>query len=269
MRPSLLPFTNCWWSAGDTTPSCVRSAATFHRPLAEHPHRRLAVVGDDGALVVGEQADQHRLAGAVGADDRRVLALADGQLQAVQHRPAALDDGGVAQREHGRVDHPPILAQSRRACPPLRPHSSLPVRPRPRDNPPRPHRAARLSNATLHADLDHHRRRRLHRQQLRPPRPRHDLGPARRLRQAHLCRAPREPRRRRRRRPGALRARRHRLARRRAPAVRRHGADGGGQLRRREPRRPLDRRPGRVRAHQHQRHVRAARGGAGAPARRR
>ena len=80
--------------------------------LAEHPHRLVAVVARQRPLVVGEQADQHRLAGAVGPDDGGVLARADGQPQAVQHRLAALHHRGIVQHQYRRVMHGRILAHS-------------------------------------------------------------------------------------------------------------------------------------------------------------
>ena len=103
-----------------------------------------------------------------------------------------------------------------------------------------------------------HRRRRLHRLQLRAPPAR---GPPRRLgagaRQAHLRRPAREPRGAARR-PSGVRRGRHRRPR-RCPG-RGRGLRRRRQLRRRVPRRPLDRVARRVHHHRRLRHLRAARG---------
>ena len=51
--------------------------------------------------MVRQQADEHRLSGAVGTEDGRVLALADRQPQSVQHAAIAFDDGRIEELENG------------------------------------------------------------------------------------------------------------------------------------------------------------------------
>jgi hypothetical protein len=69
--------------------------------LAEDPYRRRAVRGHKRSLVVGEQADEHGLPGPVGAQDRRMLALPDGQAKAVEDAPLAFNDRRVEKLENG------------------------------------------------------------------------------------------------------------------------------------------------------------------------
>ena len=110
---------------------------------------------------------------------------------------------------------------------------------------------------------DRHRRRRLHRLELRPPGAAAHRRPRRRARQADLRRQSAQPGRRRRRPAFRLRPRATSpTAGWSAAAVSRAPPDLGGELRRRKPRRPLDRRAARLRRDQHRRRLRVARGGA-------
>ncbi len=110
---------------------------------------------------------------------------------------------------------------------------------------------------------DRHRRRRLHRLQLRPPRPRaRRQAPGRGPRQAHLRRQPREPRRRRR--PPALRLRPGRHRRPRRGAARCSPSTGPTAVVNFAAESHVDRsidEPGAFVRDQHRRHLRAARGG--------
>ena len=106
-----------------------------------------------------------------------------------------------------------------------------------------------------------HRRRRVHRQQLRALRAADAPRLARHhARQAHLRRAAREPARRDGRSPPRVRARRHRRRRRRGSAGRTVGHRGA--LRRGDPRRPVAALGGRLHPHRRRGHLGAARSGA-------
>jgi hypothetical protein len=87
------------------------AAQARHIPavVAEHAHRRRAVVVRHRPLVVREQRHQHRLAGAVRPEDGRVAALRNDEREAIEDGAPVLHHGGVGQfeqrRGHARVSH--------------------------------------------------------------------------------------------------------------------------------------------------------------------
>jgi hypothetical protein len=69
----------------------------------EHAHRRRASAGRERPVLVRQQVHEHRLAGAVGSENRRVLARVNRQRQAVEDPPVPFHDGCIVQLEDGRV----------------------------------------------------------------------------------------------------------------------------------------------------------------------
>src|ERR1043166_7656113 len=67
--------------------------------LAEHEHGGRAVLMAQRTVVVREQADERRFAGAVGADDRGGLAGVNREREAGEDAPIALDDRRIPQLE--------------------------------------------------------------------------------------------------------------------------------------------------------------------------
>jgi hypothetical protein len=72
---------------------------------AEDADRRLAGVTRQRALGVGQEADEERLAGAVRAEDRGVLAIPDRQAEPIEDGAIVLDDGRVGKLENRHTGH--------------------------------------------------------------------------------------------------------------------------------------------------------------------
>jgi hypothetical protein len=68
------------------------------------------MVLDQGAVLVGQQIDENRLSGTVGAHDCRMFVGTDGERQAVEYTTFPLDDGRVNQLENGLWFHEPDLS---------------------------------------------------------------------------------------------------------------------------------------------------------------
>ncbi len=84
--------------------------------LPEDPDRGIAIRPGERALVVCQQPHEHGLPRPVGADNRRVLPLANRQCQPVQHGAIVLDDRRVVQFEYGFA-HVPLFYATATASP--------------------------------------------------------------------------------------------------------------------------------------------------------
>ena len=95
MRPSLLPLDEPVMQVGRN--DAELRAKLEHVPVvvAKHPHRRRVVGQGHGAVFVGQQAHQHRLAGAVGAENHRVLTGDNFQREAMKDRGIPFFHGRV------------------------------------------------------------------------------------------------------------------------------------------------------------------------------
>src|SRR5258705_10806252 len=67
--------------------------------LAEDEDGGRSVLVTHRPVIVREQADERRLAGAVGTDDRGVLARGDGEREAVEDAAVIFDDRRVSELE--------------------------------------------------------------------------------------------------------------------------------------------------------------------------
>ena len=70
--------------------------------LAQHADRRRPVGPRQRPLLMRQQPQQHRLAGAIRPEDDRVLAVVNGQRHAVDYGPIAFDDGRGVELQEGR-----------------------------------------------------------------------------------------------------------------------------------------------------------------------